>query len=106
MGWTWIRSIGFGHFVRTEIFTMLRSFLSLRAFPKPTTMLMQCRTKMKTHKSSAKRLIRTGTGIKRKQAGRNHGNGGFSSNSLRHLDSFVPVTTKGDTLKKLDKFMP
>lgn len=63
--------------------------------------LIQTRNKMKTHKAAAKRFIKTGNGFKRKQAGRNHGNGGFSANSIRHLDSFVPVTEKGGHLKKL-----
>lgn len=67
--------------------------------------LIQTRNKMKTHKAAAKRFIKTGTGYKRKQAGRNHGNGGFSSNSLRHLDSFVSVTDRGSQLKKLKKFL-
>ncbi|ABN67765.1 predicted protein [Scheffersomyces stipitis CBS 6054] len=66
--------------------------------------LIQTRNKMKTHKAAAKRFIKTGTGIKRKQAGRNHGNGGFSANSLRHLDSFVPVGARGRHLKKLEEF--
>ncbi|ODV79442.1 uncharacterized protein CANTADRAFT_51804 [Suhomyces tanzawaensis NRRL Y-17324] len=68
--------------------------------------LIQVRTKMKTHKAADKRFIRTGTGIKRKQAGRNHGNGGFSAPSLSHLDSFVKVGNKGGHFKKLDKFLP
>lgn len=63
--------------------------------------LIQTRNKMKTHKAAAKRFIKTGNGFKRKQAGRNHGNGGFSANSIRQLDSFVPVTDKGGHLKKL-----
>lgn len=67
--------------------------------------MMQVRTKMKTHHSAAKRFIKIGNGYKRKQAGRKHGNGGFSSNLLRHLDSFVPVTNKGGHLKKLKKFL-
>lgn len=69
---------------------------------KPTiNTLIQTRNKMKTHKAAAKRFIKTGNGFKRKQAGRNHGNGGFSANSIRQLDSFVPVTDKGGHLKKL-----
>lgn len=60
---------------------------------------------MKTHHSAAKRFIKIGNGYKRKQAGRKHGNGGFSSNLLRHLDNFVPVTSKGGHLKKLKKFL-
>lgn len=67
--------------------------------------LIQTRTKMKSHKAAAKRFIKTGTGYKRKQAGRNHGNGGFSTNSLRHLDSFVSVNTKGNHLRKLKKYL-
>lgn len=67
--------------------------------------LIQTRNKMKTHKAAAKRFIKTGTGYKRKQAGRNHGNGGFSSNTLRHLDSFVSVSDKGGHLKKLKKYL-
>lgn len=71
--------------------------------PRPVANLIQTRTKMKSRKAAAKRFIQTGDGYKRKQAGRNHGNGGFSSNTLRHLDSFVPVTDKGNHLKKLKK---
>lgn len=67
--------------------------------------LMLVRHKMKGHKASEKRLIRTGTGIKRKQAGRNHGNGGFSPASLHHLDHFVKVTNRGGHLTKLNKIM-
>lgn len=74
-------------------------------FRQPVVSLLQTRTKMKTHKAAAKRFIRTGTGYKRKQAGRNHGNGGFSSNSISHLDSFVRVDNKGGHLKKLKKFL-
>lgn len=65
--------------------------------------LLHTRNKMKSHKAVAKRFIKTGTGIKRKQAGRNHGNGGFSSNSLSHLDPFVKVTAKGNHLKKITR---
>lgn len=68
-------------------------------------MLIQTRLKMKSHKAAAKRFIKTGNGLKRKQAGRNHGNGGFSANSIRQLDSFVPVTNKGNHLKKLQKYL-
>ncbi|RLV84570.1 hypothetical protein JA9_000259 [Meyerozyma sp. JA9] len=68
-------------------------------------MLIQTRFKMKSHKAAAKRFIKTGHGLKRKQAGRNHGNGGFSANSIRQLDSFVPVTNKGNHLKKLQRYL-
>lgn len=71
----------------------------------PTALLMQTRTKMKTHKAAAKRFVKTGNGFKRKQAGRNHGNGRFSSNTLSHLDSFIPVTDKGGNLKKLKQYV-
>ncbi|CUM64103.1 uncharacterized protein PRCAT00001694001 [Priceomyces carsonii] len=67
--------------------------------------LIHTRNKMKSHKAAAKRFIKTGDGFKRKQVGRNHGNGGFSFNSLRHLNSFVPVTAKGGHLKKLKKYL-
>lgn len=60
---------------------------------------------MKTHKAAAKRFVKTGNGFKRKQAGRNHGNGRFSSNTLSHLDSFIPVTDKGGNLKKLKQYV-
>ncbi|CAN3360852.1 hypothetical protein DICA3_F07734 [Diutina catenulata] len=70
-----------------------------------STILMQTRNKMKTHKAAAKRFIKTGTGIKRRSAGRNHGNGGFSSHSLSHLDGFVKINNKGQHLKKIGKFM-
>lgn len=60
---------------------------------------------MKTHKAAAKRFIKTADGYKRKQAGRNHGNGGFSAPSLRHLDNFVTVLNKGGHLKKLQKHL-
>lgn len=63
---------------------------------------MQTRTvKMKTHKGAAKRFIITGTGIKRKCASRNHGNGGWSQRSLKNLDGFGKVTAKGGHLAKL-----
>ncbi|CAN3375486.1 hypothetical protein DIURU_005225 [Diutina rugosa] len=68
-------------------------------------MLMQTRTKMKTHKAAAKRFIKTGTGIKRKQAGRNHGNGGFSANTLHHLDGFVKISNRGQHLKKIGRYL-
>lgn len=67
--------------------------------------LLQTRTKMKTHKAAAKRFIKTGDGYKRKQAGRNHGNGNFSANSISHLDSFVKVTDKGNHLKHLKRYL-
>lgn len=67
--------------------------------------LMQTRTKMKTSKTIAKRFIKNAEGLKRKQAGRNHGNGGFSSRSLAHLDTWVQVTNKGGHLKKLERYV-
>lgn len=83
-----------------------RLFQTVRFVRSPVqTVLIQTRNKMKTHKAAAKRFIKTGTGIKRKQAGRNHGNGGFSTNTLHHLDGFVKVSDKGQHLKKLSKFM-
>lgn len=63
--------------------------------------LIQTRTKTKTNKSAAKRLIKTADGYVRKQSGRNHGNGNFSASSLKHLNGFVPVTAKGGHLKKM-----
>lgn len=63
--------------------------------------LIQTRNKMKTNKSVAKRLIKTADGYVRKQAGRNHGNGNFSSTSLKHLSYWVPVTAKGNHLRKI-----
>ncbi|KAK6199578.1 uncharacterized protein RJT21DRAFT_48075 [Scheffersomyces amazonensis] len=81
---------------------MLRAFFTNRAVLKnPVTVLLQTRFKSKTNHSIAKRFIKTGTGIKRKQAGRNHGNGGFSTRSLQHLDKFVSVTNKDKQLKKV-----
>ncbi|GEQ69374.1 hypothetical protein JCM33374_g3045 [Metschnikowia sp. JCM 33374] len=65
--------------------------------------LIQTRTKTKTCKAMAKRFIKTGNGYKRKQAGRNHGNGNFSSHAINHLDSFVAVTNKGQHLRKVKK---
>lgn len=65
--------------------------------------LIQTRNKMKSHKAVAKRFIKTGTGIKRRQAGRNHGNGGFSASSLCHLDGYQKVTEKGNHLKKITR---
>lgn len=88
------------------MFTSFLQYATRAVAKKPVISLIQTRTKMKTHKAAAKRFIKTGTGIKRKQAGRNHGNGGFSSSSLSHLDSFVKVSDKGGHLKKLQKFMP
>lgn len=72
----------------------------------PARMLMQTRNKMKTNKTAAKRFVKIGDGYKRKQAGRNHGNGRFSSNSLRHLDSFTKVDNHGQHLKKLLQRLP
>ncbi|OBA23578.1 hypothetical protein METBIDRAFT_36097 [Metschnikowia bicuspidata var. bicuspidata NRRL YB-4993] len=69
------------------------------------SLLIQTRNKTKTCKAMAKRFIKTGSGYKRKQAGRNHGNGNFSAHSIRHLDSYVAVTNKGLHLKKLKKAM-
>lgn len=71
----------------------------------PMHPLLQMRFKMKSHKAAAKRFIKTGSGFKRKQAGRNHGNGNFSANSISHLDSFVPVNNKGKHLKFLKKYL-
>lgn len=71
----------------------------------PSSILIQTRNKMKTHKAAAKRFIKTGNGYKRKQAGRNHGNGRFSTSTLSHLDSFVAVTDKGGHLKKLKQYL-
>lgn len=68
-------------------------------------LIMQTRPKTKTCKAMAKRFIKTGSGYKRKQAGRNHGNGNFSAHSINHLDSFVAVTNKGQHLRKLKKAM-
>lgn len=65
---------------------------------------IQVRTKMKSNKSLSKRFVKVAHGFKRKQMGRNHGNGRFSANSLRHLDSFVPVTSNGRHIKKISKF--
>ncbi|KAM9940031.1 hypothetical protein OXX80_000483 [Metschnikowia pulcherrima] len=65
--------------------------------------LIQTRMKTKTCKAMAKRFIKTGNGFKRKQAGRNHGNGNFSSHAINHLDSYVPVTNKGLHLRKIKK---
>lgn len=88
------------------MFTSFFQYATRVVAKKPVISLIQTRTKMKTHKAAAKRFIKTGTGIKRKQAGRNHGNGGFSSSFLRHLDSFIKVGDRGGHLKKLQKFMP
>jgi len=83
----------FGPFFQTTRVAFTRSPVA--------NVLIQTRNKMKSHKAAAKRFIKTGTGIKRRQAGRNHGNGGFSSNSLSHMDGFVKVTDKGNHLKKI-----
>lgn len=83
------------------------SFPSLRrAFVFPNSFfktMIQTRNKMKSHKAASKRFIKTAQGFKRKQAGRNHGNGRFSSHDLQHLDSFVKVGKKGGHLKNLEK---
>lgn len=63
--------------------------------------LLQTRAKSKTNKSIVKRFIKAGNGYVRKQAGRNHGNGSFCVSSLKHLNGFVPVTEKGNHLKKI-----
>lgn len=87
--------------------TFFNQAAKLMAYKRPAiNILLQTRNKMKSHRAAAKRFIKTGGhGFKRKQAGRNHGNGNFSSNSLNHLDSFVRVSQKGGHLKKLRKYL-
>ncbi|CAK7897368.1 hypothetical protein CAAN1_04S02828 [[Candida] anglica] len=83
---------------------MFGSFFKVGLAKQPAfTSMMQVRHKMKSHKGSVKRFILTGTGIKRKRASRNHGNGGWGPRSLSALDGFTKVTTKGGHLAKLVK---
>lgn len=76
------------------------SFIKQQCLASP---MMQVRNKMKSHKGAVKRFIITGTGIKRKSASRNHGNGGWSQRMLGGLDGFSKVTSKGGHLAKLTK---
>ncbi|CAH2354831.1 hypothetical protein CLIB1423_19S01310 [[Candida] railenensis] len=80
--------------------TLKVAFIRQQAMASP---MMQVRNKMKSHKGAVKRFIITGTGIKRKSASRNHGNGGWSQRTLGGLDGFSKVTTKGGHLAKLTK---
>ncbi|CAG98860.1 mitochondrial 54S ribosomal protein bL35m [Kluyveromyces lactis] len=47
--------------------------------------LILTRNLMKTHKGAAKRWRKTANSFKRGKAGRNHGNAGWSRNSLKSL---------------------
>lgn len=80
------------------------TLFKLTPFRPVLNTMLQVRTKMKSHKASMKRFIKTGTGYKRKQAGRNHGNGRFCASSMAHLNHFVTATNKGGQIKKLEKF--
>lgn len=68
--------------------------------------LLQTRTKIKTNKSAAKRLIRTSTGLKARSGHRNHGNGKFTPRSMNHFDGTHLISDKGQKVKKLSKFLP
>ncbi|AOW25795.1 ribosomal protein L35 [Candida albicans L26] len=68
--------------------------------PSSVNLLVQTRTKMKSHKAAANRFIKRASGLKRKQAGVNHGNGRFSYSALKGLRGFVEVSNKGGHLKK------
>ncbi|KAG7195168.1 uncharacterized protein KQ657_003692 [Scheffersomyces spartinae] len=76
------------------------------AFRRPAVqMLMQLRSKSRIHKAAAKRFVKAGEGFKRRQAGRNHGNGGFSASSMSHLNGYVRVDNKGGHVSKLKKML-
>lgn len=62
--------------------------------PSSVNLLVQTRTKMKSHKAAANRFIKRASGLKRKQAGVNHGNGRFSYSALKGLRGFVEVSNK------------
>ena len=66
--------------------------------PSSVNLLVQTRTKMKSHKAAANRFIKRASGLKRKQAGVNHGR--FSYSALKGLRGFVDVSNKGGHLKK------
>lgn len=83
----------------------LNTRLSKSIFSLTNCLFTQKRFAVRVHKALAKRFIKRGSGYKRKQSGRNHGNGNFSHNSLRHLDKWVAVTKEGGHLKKLRKFL-
>lgn len=68
-------------------------------------MLMQLRNKSRIHKAAAKRFVKAGEGYKRRQAGRNHGNGGFSASSMSHLNGYVRVDNRGGHVSKLKKML-
>lgn len=61
--------------------------------------------KMKTHKGSAKRFKRTGSGqLKRYRSGKNHLTGKKSPKRIRQLRN-TKLVSKGD-MKRIDKMIP
>ena len=64
--------------------------------------LILTRNLMKTHKGAAKRWKKTANGFKRGKAGRNHGNAGWSRNSLKTLSGrALADSTQTHRLKRL-----
>lgn len=63
----------------------LSSKTSIMGSRSPVTSLILSRNLMKTHKGAAKRWRKTANSFKRGKAGRNHGNAGWSRNSLKSL---------------------
>lgn len=66
--------------------------------------LVLTRTLMKTHKGAAKRWKKTANSFKRGKAGRNHGNIGWSRNSLKSLSG--TALAHCSQLKRLKRLLP
>lgn len=72
-------------------------------FPRASVSpMILTRNLMKTHKGAAKRWKKTAYGFKRGKAGRNHGNAGWSRNSLKCLSGkALADSTHTHKLKRL-----
>ena len=63
------------------------------------------KAKMKTHRGSAKRFKRTGSGqLKRFFSGKSHMTGKYTGKRIRHLRQST-VVSKSD-MKRIDKMLP
>ncbi len=66
---------------------------------------MGAKLKMKTHRGSAKRFKRTGSGqLKRYHAGKSHMTGGYTGKRIRHLRQ-SSLVSRSD-MKRIDKMLP
>lgn len=66
---------------------------------------MGANAKMKTHRASAKRFKRTGSGkLKRYRSGKSHMTGKYTGKRIRHLRTSTLVS-KGDQ-KRIDQMIP